>query len=250
MSRSLTQLSQNVLNLLNESADSTVADLDAGAGANATITTLATITSYLNDGAALLCRTCFALRGVGSRMLAVGDTNASLHGLPVTGGGTLWASRAATYNALPLTHMKRAMAELHFPSWLVDPNGVPLYWFEDGQQYIGVLPKPAAIAILQVSGLILPAMLGDGTGGTVTNVDWMPDDFAIVLQKYAASQVAEKNFEDATLFGRAAMYAEEFNIGCLRLWERIEPEIRAAHYPAPPSAIQSTPPQPQAGQAQ
>lgn len=237
----LTQLQYGVLSLLNESADSNVAELDSGGGASPTITTLDQVTYYLNEAASTLCRTCYVLSDKGTLNTVIGQFSVALNTLVTAGGGVIWAARQAAFGGTSLKHIKRAALELHYPTWDTDAPGAPLYWDEDGQQFISTYPRPSTVAALVVSGLSTPPPLIATGGSPVTNVNWLPDDLAHLLIKYAAAQVAQKNFEDDTLLGRAAQYWGEWNTHCMRLWERIDPPLRDAHYPTPPVPMQVQP---------
>jgi len=226
-----------------------------GSGGSPTITTNDAITYWLNQGAAVLARSCVPVFGTGYASLtnpATGTTGVRdvflgtlTSGAGQISGGTLWAARGVTWGTgtlTQLTHCSRSALELANPQWQVTAAATPLYWFDEGQGNIGIFPYPTngsgSSGTLTVAGLVIPPPLGDGTSGTVTSVTWLPDDMCRLLTWYAAVQIAEKNFEDPSLAGRAPMYKADWLDGCMRMWERIDLLLRQAHFPSPPQAMQ------------
>lgn len=108
----LLQLEQNVLNLLNETFDSTAADLRAGAAGGATIpgitpsssSAASTVKTLLNEAAAELARSCYPVPDVGTLSWSSGLRSQLIASFtPGTTGNVLWAIRGAKWLAVSYT---------------------------------------------------------------------------------------------------------------------------------------------------
>ena len=234
----LTDLQNDVLSRVNEASSSTAGDLRSGNGASATIATLATITQNLNEGSADLARYAYPIQDTGTyTSLPIGTQYVSLSSASLTMGTTgnvLWAARSVTWNGTPLTHCSRSSIEQWYTALGTWPNdsGTPLYWYENGEDGIGIYPLPSTAKTLKISGLVIPKQLSSGSDVPT----WFQPDQVKLIVFQAAGRLALKNLDDPSLAERAQVWLGEFEKGknelLIRLWQT-DPQLAAAHFPKP-----------------
>lgn len=234
MSVTLTQLQNNVLSRLNESGNTSAGELDSGTGGAATIATTATLTQYINNACAHLCKTCVALQDTATYTYPTGSLTVPFSAFTTVTGGKLWAVRTAKWNGAQLTKAESAYIELGYPSLESDSNGTPLHFYQNGQFAVGLAPKPSADQTLSVTGFITPVALATGSD----TASWIDDDEAIYIEFYAAYMIAMKNTEDPTLIQKVNPWKMEFESAKARLWTRLlqtDPGIAKGYFSAPQS---------------
>jgi len=136
MAKAFADLRNETLRLLNESADSVMAELPSGTGSTATLSNDLGILDFLNEGACDLCRTCVYLPfqlTVPSHTGRTYDFSASRLVSPITitinGGST------------PITHCGENELRSYNLSYMTT-TGEPSYWYEAGYNNIGFYTVP------------------------------------------------------------------------------------------------------------
>jgi len=235
----LTALQQDVLSRLHEAGNSTLADLPTGTGGSSTITTATQLTTYLNDGAADLCRRAFRLEETGTYAnLPSGTQYVRWDQFSTTGGHTLRGARTVQYNGVLLGYYDLAHLENRYPTYQTDASATPLYWYLNGERGLGIYPTPSASNLtLKVVGVAgQPVLLASGSDVP----SWLPSDRHHLLSLYACKMVAKQNLEDPSVAGRAPVWEDEYERGVAAmlqgLWES-DPLSTMAHFPPlpPPS---------------
>jgi hypothetical protein len=115
--------------------------------------------------------------------------------------------------------------------------GTPAFWFDQGEDGIGLYPHPATTQTVTVSGLAVPKRLALDTDVS----GWLLPDLAKLLVFYAAAMIGLKNLQNALLQARAPLWRQEYEAGKSALLTRLlqtDPILARAHYPLP------TPPAP------
>lgn len=234
MSVTLLSLKNDTLNHLNEALNSPAGALQSGTGGTPTQATPVTITAYLNEAAAQIARSCWALLSTGSLTTAIpgstGEFIIPFNTLAAGSYGNLWAARHVYYGGVPLIRISRKFAETLYPTYAVDAPGVPLYWFPAGISGIGLVPKPNGAVAVVVDGLALPATLVNDTDTS----SWLDDDLTRYLTYYAAAMIAKKNMEDESLTSRAEVWLSEYESGRMQMFERLlrmDSSTAAAFFP-------------------
>jgi hypothetical protein len=227
----LADLIADVKSRLNEAVNTTVAQLSSGNGPAPVILSDTTITQYLNEAMAGIARESYPIFDAGSYNVPASTSIVPFNALTVSSGAAIWAARGVSYNGIALIHCGHSVLETWFPTWTVDPPSVPLYWFENGTDGIGIYPSPSVASLpLGVFGLAIPKLLSSSV-----DVPSIMPDIEKLLVYYAAGQVALKNSEDARLGPKAQIWMTEYDEGrqslLSRLW-RQDPALAQAHYPS------------------
>jgi hypothetical protein len=153
MSKGFHDLRNETLRLLNESADSVIAELPSGTGSAPTLTNDNGILQYLNEAAFDLCRTCVylpATLSVASHTGRTYDFSASLLTSPITihiNGTTV-----------PLTRCGENELRSYDLNYTIT-SGEPTYWYEAGYNNIGFYSVPSTAIAFIVRGAGLPTKL-------------------------------------------------------------------------------------------
>jgi hypothetical protein len=236
MAKARVDIERGVLTLLNEATNSSVGDLASGTSAVPTITTSDTIAKMIDETAADLCRTCYLLPGAGStggyragqRTMQLHDLTARMDRSSAADGSVLWSVEEVRYNGAVLARAGKAYLSLGFGS--LRTQGSPAYFYEDGEQQLGLFPVPLQdLKPLDAYGYVLPPSI------TVADLVWCPDDLARLIELRTAGMIAVKNFDDPTIFGRGAAYLAEYDKERVVLYGRIPESLRRIYYPNPPA---------------
>ena len=209
MTNTLASLQMDVLARLGEAANSSAGSLETGTGGAAVLTTAATAAQYLNDGAADLARAAFPIVSGGTFSWPAGAQSSLLSLFTTPDGTTLWYARGLSWGGAALTHCSRSALENYYPTWAADAPGTPLYWYDTGQNGVGLYPIPSAAQTVAVSGFALPPALVNASDVPA----WLPPDLANLLVFYAATMIAEKNLEDPSLAARIDIWRGEYERG-------------------------------------
>lgn len=247
MAVTLLDIEKHVLNLLNETFDTTAADLRAGAAGGTTIAGLtpagssvaSTLKTIINKGSAELAQSCIPILDTGTLAWTIGTrTNLISAFTPGTAGNVLWSVRGASYAGAALRFVTRAAVERHDPNWMVTGNAAPTDWYFDGSASIGLYPKPNSNATLTIDGFAIPGPAASDT----STFAWISDDLALHLHAwYAADMIARKNMEDQALAARSDDWREWrylYDMARLDLWRKVPVSIRSYLYPTPPAVTQ------------
>jgi len=234
MAVTLATLQNDTLNYLNEALNSPAGALQSGTGGTPTQATPVTIADYLNKAAARVARSCWALFDTATITVAApgsaGEFNIPFNTLTSGVYGSIWAARSVYFGSTLLTRISRKFVESNYPTYPIDANGTPIYWYPTGVAGIGLVPKPSTSTLVSVNGLALPPALVN-QGDTVT---WIDADLARYLPYYAAAYIAKKNLEDPSLASRADLWMAEFDRGMMEIFERLlrdDPATASAYYP-------------------
>ena len=217
MTNTLAGMQLDVLSRLGEAANSPAGNLESGTGGAAALTTMATIAQYLNDAAADLARSAFPILGAGTYVWPAGVQSALLSLFTVSGAAALWFARGVSWNGSALTHCSRSALENYYPTWAADAPGTPLYWYDTGQNGVGLYPVPSVSQTVAVNGFALPPPLVNAADAPA----WLPSDLANLLVFYAAAMIAEKNLEDASLAARIEIWRSEYTRGVSALMAKL-----------------------------
>ncbi len=226
-------LVKQTLNLLKESADSEIIDLDEGDGSGTAtgFTTRDNIIDILNGTAWELARSVVPIGGWGQMAFPAGANIATLSFLSAGDGTQVWAVRGARWNGTPLRYCTRTSLERQFPTWASDAPGVPKFWYPHGNQ-IGLYPTPALDGALLVQGLVLPAALVADTD----TPDWLAADQCKLLVYGSAVTIAKIDADNPVIYPRAEIWEAEFDGGKQRLWDELmanDPQLALAHFSPP-----------------
>lgn len=185
---------------LSEAQDSVVAQYDDGQG-NIIQTTAQSITQFLNDGQSLIARSCLYYPGAGQYNLVAGQGTVALQTLsPV-----VWQPLDVTWDGVQLRREQYSYASILFPNRRIDPLGIPKYWWPEGNDSIGIHPKPQITQQITVYGPALPPPLINLTDAPT----WMMDDEALYISHYAKYRTAIRNTEDPTLADKIGVWQKE-----------------------------------------
>ncbi|WP_125205745.1 hypothetical protein [Capsulimonas corticalis] len=217
MANTLADLQRDVLSRLGEAANSPAGNLESGTGAAAVLVTSATITQYLNDGASDLARTAFPIVNAGTFSWPSGAQSVQLSIFTAPGGAALWLARGVAWGGTALTHCSRSALENYYPTWAADAPGTPLYWYDTGQDGVGLYPIPNASQTVTVNGFALPPALVNADDAP----SWLSPDLSSLLVFHAASMIAQKNLEDPSLAARAEVWRGEYERGKASLLARL-----------------------------
>ncbi|MEO7714973.1 MAG: hypothetical protein ABIY70_02120 [Capsulimonas sp.] len=217
MAQSLGALQRDVLSRLNEADNSSAGNLETGTGMGATVATAATITQYLNEAAADLARSAFPIVQAGTFSWPGGAQAALLSVFTVPESLTLWFARGVAWGGTALTHCSRSALENYYPTWAADAPGTPLYWYDTGQNGIGLYPIPSASQTVVANGFVLPSPLVDADD----EPSWLPSDLTKLMVFYAAVMIAQKNLEDPSLAARADLWRAEYERGKAQLLSKL-----------------------------
>ena len=231
----LTDLQNDVLSRLSETDASHAGDFLPGDNSSTLITTKDTITQYLNEAQEDLARSCYPVLDYGTVATPTGTQSLALSGLTVPSGNSLWVARGVSWNGQPLQRCSRSALEVWYPTWVTDVAGTPAYWYDQGEDGIGLYPRPSSTQTTLVNGLAVPARLVNGTD----TPSWLQADRTPLLVWYACWAVAAKNIQNDALSARGPVWRQEYEAGkaqlLARLWAR-DAQLAAAHFGAPPAA--------------
>lgn len=236
----LSELESRSLWLLREATNSKAAAVTDGAGA-VSVTNSAYTTKLVNEAVDWLCRTCLFIPClVSNNALAAGTNYVSTFELTMDTPGMreMWYPEMALWDNAVLTHSSIAALRRYSPAFEGDSAGTPTYWFHQSRTQIGLYRKPSANGNLAVYGAGYPLRLGDGTGDTVTETSVAPSsDLLYLVPRYVACLIAKRNYDDASLVERAAIWEQELVREATRLWGTLDPRWRepGAIYQMPPS---------------
>lgn len=228
----LTDLQNDVLSRLAEPLNSKAGDLPAGGGSTITIPTLDTITQYLNEAQEDLARGCYPVLDYGTATVPMGTQSFALSGLTVPSGNSLWVARGVSWNGIPLARCSRSALEVWYPTWVTDVTGTPAYWYDQGEDGIGLYPRPSTTQATLVNGLAVPARLSLGTDTPA----WLQADRTPLLVFYACSMIAAKNLQNDVLSARGPLWRQEYEAGKAALLARLRARdhmLASAHFGAP-----------------
>jgi hypothetical protein len=230
-------LINGVLMRLNENANTSAFNLEAGTGGAAAVGMTGAALAYLNEAAADLARTGgYPIAGAATyTRMPAGTTTVAFNDPNLATGDTsmLWAAREVSWGGTPLTYCEKSRLDVQ--KVLIPNAPPPLYWYKLGEEGIGIYPAPASVGDLTVTGLVVPQLLAYVTDRPA----WLVDDLVKLLIWYVCAQIARKNADDPNLAARLGDWEAAYQSGkqalLVRLWSS-DPGLARAHYPQPPGA--------------
>lgn len=202
----VTQLIQDTLREINEATNSSLGVVGDGAGAD-TVTTTTTLYNYITQAAVDWCETAWALPGTASLAAwAAGTKTQPLHSLTTPSGqGRLHAVTGLALGSTPAALELISLSSLRqsFPGMDFAANGTSLYYYAE-PSFVGVYPAPSANIAAALVGYCVPVKAGASSNATTaTEYAFAPDDMLLrVIPTKAAILLAEKSFDDTSVFGR------------------------------------------------
>jgi hypothetical protein len=138
-------------------------------------------------------------------------------------GNVVFGIRKLNFGGVNLTSAGRAATESWYPNMDTDPQGQPIFYYEDGIEGVGVYPIPAVTATVTAKAIVIPAPLV-----LETDVPQFPPDRHILLSWFACAQVLARNTEDPVLVSRGNRYEVAYREGAKnilsRTW-RLDPDF-------------------------
>jgi hypothetical protein len=218
MPKTVTDLTNSVLNRLNEALNSSVGALEYGSGNTAYQGTTATIRDYLTEAQDELYRKVLLLPGRGAALTTAGQYYYTLANLSAqmemtrstanlyADGSTLWGVRGVTFAGTALTYCGVEALQLRTNNFQNVATGTPVYWYRDAGQGVGIWPAPGTAAGITAWGYVTPPPFA-----TSATAVWLPDNLSDGLEFYACAKVAEKAFDDPSVFGRLAHFTRDLD---------------------------------------
>lgn len=206
MAVTVVQLIQDTLREVNEATNSSLGVVGDGAGAD-TVTTTTTLYNYITQAAVDWCETAWALPGTASLSAwASGVRTQLLMDLVVPSGqGRLHAVTGMAMGSTPAALDLISLASLrsNFPGMDFAASGTSLYYYTE-PSFVGVYPPPGANIAANFVGYSVPLKAGATSSSTVATIySFAPDDLLLrVIPTKAAIILAEKSFDDTSIFGR------------------------------------------------
>jgi len=221
----LSQLINDVFSRLGENSNSYVAALMQSTSQTPVLTSVQVITNLLNEGCAKLAR----------EYMPIQDT--ITYTWPANQQFALYSALNCVNNSLNLAHGVRSITwtggNIKFAergpveNWpaqeLVDSNGNPLYWFDDGIEGIGVSVAPTVATAITGRVIVVPAPMVNPT-----DMPQGPYDLSKLPVFYACGQIIEKKKSDPVFQAIGQDYMAMFTDGAesvLELLWRRDPDL-------------------------
>lgn len=231
MAVTVTQLIQNTLREISEATNSSLGVVGDGAGTD-TVSTTTTLYDYITQAVVDWCEVAWPIPGTASLTTWAADTRTQmLHSLTLPSGqGRLHAITAVALGS-PLVAMDRISLEAlrgNFPSMEFDASGTSLYYYAE-TSFVGVYPPPGSAVAAAFRGYCVPVKAGATDGAAITSsYSFAPDDMLLrVIPPKAACLLAEKSFEDPSVFGRLDHLRTRYLGYQMEQRARLSPEILA-----------------------
>ncbi len=233
----LTQLTDEVIRLLNEATNGSLGEVGDGSG-NVIIDTNTTIADYLNEAVKESCRTCLYVPAKGTvtqteHIINLSEVSCLPAYVPtatntVNDATAIWYTMSVMAGSTMLTHCSEPTLRAYNPNYEADAAGTPKYWFRQGDYSIQVYPRPTASTVFTLWGA---GTVGDLGADTLTII---PDDLQLKMwASYAAYKLALKNTDDPSVAQRA-FWSNWYNECRMRLWGQLDHFLKL---PGSPFAI-------------
>ena len=191
-----------------------------------------TLRTLINEAAADLGRSCFAVPDAGGTLSwSSGVRTMPLASIvPTVSGDIFFAIRGAylTGSSTALKWADRTAIERGDPNWMLT-TGTPAAFYHDGNGSIGLYPKPSSGVTLNADGFVAPAARYVNPTDAAA---WLPDDLVRFLEWYGAAKVGFKNMEDQALSARADDWQLHYETGRIDLWTKL-PAALQRFFPKP-----------------
>ena len=250
MSVSLAELQILTLRKVDEAYDSSSAEVADGTGgilsvdsswaqgSGTSLTTMNTITDYLNEVQNIWCQTAWMLEGTASRTWALNTEKYNLSDFtPASSQGALWAVESLVLNTSTLIQTTKSDLQREVRDFRTAAAGTSEYWYTE-QEVVHLYPKTDTAYTCTLYGYALPPMLGSGSSGTVTSASFMRDDLIRkVLPLGAGILLVKRKATDPSLIGRLPDLTAEFQEVFLRERSRLSESVRRVFYTDLPSDL-------------
>lgn len=245
MAISIDTIRQETYRLLNESTNSTLGQLPTGTGGT-TVTSDATVRTYILDGIANICRTCVFYPVINTVPLANGSYGISTSGTTYTSptGSELWYPTDVYISTTRLAHASEQSVranDLNYKTTTASAVASILYWYRPDNNRLNVYPGNATggSVNLIIHGCGIPAVPAlDST----SSYDFLPDDvLRQMAASYAAMMLVMKNTDDPSVASRS-FWKQFYDEWRMRLWLQLDKSLKS------PGAPYAMPPVPQQAQ--
>jgi hypothetical protein len=254
MARTRSQIHQNIYMRLNEQYPDSIGAIVSYTAATEFQSSTATFDYLIDLGIAELTRTVYLVPGKAVFTAAISQREVpyqSMTGTMDLSNGTAdgsypWWLDQVSYNGTALTRATRnAIDRNTLGAFQVSTAATPTHFYRDGQSHVGLYPLPSFTAAIVGYGYLIPPSITAQTA-----VTWASDDMASLLELYAAIKVAEKQYQDDSLYGRLPHLVGQYNSTRMSQFLKIAPSVRVSLGLVPPipyGAGQSSAATPQPG---
>lgn len=239
MAISIDTIRQEAYRLLNESSNSTLGQLPTGTGGT-TVTSDATVRTYILDGIANICRSCVFYPVVNTVSLANGTNGVTTIGTLTTVplNSELWYPTDVYISTTRLSHASEQSVranDLNYKTTTTNASSSMLYWYRPDNNRVNIYPGNATggSVSLIIHGCGIPAV---PAADSTNSYDFLPDD---VLRQmagaYAAMMLVMKNTDDPSIASRA-FWKQFYDEWRMRLWLQLDKSLKSpgAPYAMPP----------------
>ena len=239
MAISIDTIRQEVYRLLNESTNSTLGQLPTGTGGT-TISSDATVKTYILDGVANICRSCVCFPVVGTFPVANGLNSTSIvTAATIVPTGTQVCYVEDVYvGSTRLQHASEQSVRANDLNYKTTSTATPssiLYWYRPDNNVLSVYPGNAtgSSVTLNVHGCGIPATPAlDSTDA----YSFLPDDqLRQLVASYAAMMLVMKNTDDPSIAARS-FWKQFYDESRMKLWMHLDKSLKSpgAPYAMPP----------------
>lgn len=239
MAISIDTIRQEAYRLLNESSNSTLGQLPTGTGGT-TITSDATVRTYILDGIANICRSCVFYPVVSTVLLANATNGVTTIGTTTTVplNTELWYPTDVYISTTRLAHASEQSVRANDLNYKTTTASVPasmLYWYRPDNNRVNIYPGNAtgSSVSLIMHGCGIPAVPGSDA---TNSYDFLPDDVLRQMAgSYAAMMLVMKNTDDPSVASRA-FWKQYYDDWRMRLWLQLDKSLKSpgAPYAMPP----------------
>jgi hypothetical protein len=243
MAMTINTIRQEVYRLLNESTSSVLGQLPDGTGGT-TVTSDATVRTYILDGIANICRTCVFYPVTGTYTIA-NNTNSTTIVTATTVNPVLtqiWYPTDAYINGTRLAHASEQSVranDLNYKTTTTTASSSILYWYRPDNNLVNLYPGNAtgASITLTLYGCGIPATPALDSTDIAT---FLPDDvLRQMAASYAAMMLVMKNTDDPSVASRA-FWKQFYDEWRMKLWMQLDKSLKS---PGGPYAIPPVPQQ-------
>jgi hypothetical protein len=239
MAISINTIRQETYRLLNESTNSVLGQLPDGVGGT-TVTSDATVKTYILDGIANICRTCVAYPVKGTYAVANNEYSTSIVSTATISpvGTQMWYPNDVYIGTQRLNHASEQSVRannLNYKTYFNVGTTYILTWYRSDNNLVNIYPgNQAGTSIdLIIYGYGIPATPALDTTDAYT---FLPDDaLRQMAASYAAMMLVMKNTDDPSIASRSywKQYYDEWR---MKLWMQLDKSLKApgSPYAMPP----------------
>jgi len=238
----------SVYRLVNEAANTTVAELQSGTGSSATLSSAAGVQEFSQRAVSMFCRGCYPVRGrfktsssvaANTRHIALDDLIVDTSAVPsASTSAKPWAfiQGSVFWGSTRLDTVGQERLAAYDPAYLDPANTAtaPTYCYDIGQVAIGLYKIPTGTGTtLTISCLYVPTI--SASGAMLPDI---PDEWVNrVIEPLSAVQVAIKQLQDPDLANRIAPLLQMANDGIAANWRDMDDYTKGTYYSDIPPAL-------------